>query len=279
MKSNFERRDFTSNSKYIIENWIENIKEYTFKTYIIPLKLEEAKSLMKYKEVLKFLKEINNNNEYNNQDYEKNMEKILNKEEINQIISIENKIDEFVEKTNNKKIFVKLSQRSPKDSSFTGEKVKRILKERIKNSKVKADSIEAEIEDSISFLYAMCYSLCVTSGKEALKLLLNSQRIYIDLKNAELMNNKNEFNVNIIIREWEDINPEYEFRAFINNSDMTCCTQYHNTCFVPELYKNKNYIKEFIYKFWDEKIKKLVDIEKYSIDFVLSKDLKNIRVK
>ena len=62
---------------------------------------------------------------------------------------------------------------SPKDAAFTTDKMKQLLKNGIKNSKIpKSDRAAMEIEDVILFTRYSCQALKVKSAQEALDLFL-----------------------------------------------------------------------------------------------------------
>jgi len=92
----------------------------------------------------------------------------------------------------------------------------------------------------IAFTRAMNKSMKITSGKDAMALLLGSTRISEDLgKQLQFANdNKSLFNQSIIIREWIDEvsdHPECEYRCFVHNKQFNAVTQYFSDVCFPEL--------------------------------------------
>jgi hypothetical protein len=49
-----------------------------------------------------------------------------------------------------------------------------------------------------------------------------------------------------VIRKWEPILPEYEFRAFVFNRKLTAVTQYYKTTYVPKMSEMKDILNERI---------------------------------
>jgi hypothetical protein len=100
---------------------------------------------------------------------------------------------------------------------------------------------------------------------------------------ANLIQGDEKFDMQVHVREWVNIDPEWEFRTFITNNEMNACTQYYSLCYVPEMVPVKDAIRDKIYNFWREHLRALpyfTDACKgdYTVDFVLSPDLKVIRV-
>jgi hypothetical protein len=133
--------------------------------------------------------------------------------------------------TRSQRIFSDISThfqyRLPKDVALVVPAMKQMLRDGIAKTKCKPNTPEADAEDMILFTDACGKCLRVTSGAQALHLLLHSQRAYDDLSRAELVMGKEKFSMSVIVRGWVDISPEWEFRAFVYNGVMTACTQYY----------------------------------------------------
>jgi len=78
--------------------------------------------------------------------------------------------------------------------------------------------------------------------------------------------------MSIIIREWEDILPEWEFRVFVFNREITSITQYYKMCFVPGMYEKKDDIVAIIRNLFNLVIDNIPE-DNFTIDFALSPDL------
>jgi hypothetical protein len=75
----------------------------------------------------------------------------------------------------------------------------------------------------------------VTSGKEALLLLLVSFRTLADVK-FRLKFKEKIWELSIAIREWSDLlDPSLEFRSFARNGSLNAMCQYFYDCYFPEL--------------------------------------------
>lgn len=170
-----------------------------------------------------------------------------------------------------KSAFIRLSTRSPKDSALTSSVTKRLLVDMIQTSAYDKDSEEAQTEDIIFFTRALGHALQIRSADDAMSLLFRSQRTFGDLMNAELFQGE-EFEMNVIVRRWVDIYPEWEFRAFVYENQITSCTQYNPHCFVPEMAANKEQVQHLILEKWNE-VKSDIPRSSYTIDFVLDPSL------
>lgn len=58
---------------------------------------------------------------------------------------------------------------------------------------------------------------------------------------------------------------------------MTACTNYYYYCYVPEMVPRKEEIRQRIQEYWNT-IKDCIKVDSYTIDFVLSPDLKEVKV-
>ena len=90
---------------------------------------------------------------------------------------------------------------------------------------------------------------------DALSVCCGSQRTYQDLTLANLLQGDEGFNMQMHVREWVTIEPEWEFRTFVTNNEMTACTQYYQLCFVPEMVPIKDKIRDRIYNFWRDNLR------------------------
>jgi hypothetical protein len=151
------------------------------------------------------------------------------------------------------------------------ERFKLIFKTKIKQIKHKSGSIEYQNDLYISFASSLTQALKVRNGNEALDLLLNSERVFTDLRRALDFSEK--FEVKLILREWnDDIKYEYEFRCFVYQNSLNAISQYDYCFFSEELMMNSDKMKSSISSFFDGVVKnKLKDLENYVIDFGVTK--------
>eukprot|EP01087_Luapelamoeba_hula_P023840 TRINITY_DN8860_c0_g1_i3.p1 TRINITY_DN8860_c0_g1~~TRINITY_DN8860_c0_g1_i3.p1 ORF type:complete len:471 (+),score=65.27 TRINITY_DN8860_c0_g1_i3:52-1464(+) len=301
MEEKFDRKHehISRKDEYRIERWYEWIEPYTFTTHVLPLPYEEAEVLKEYRELSKMIMvshdiqaveggskadahtgiESWNSSSYKNADEAIRHNSVWFDEKQKEILqSLTNRLDAaiqpFVQSSGG--AFVKLSTRSPKDAALVGTKMQDIIEAGIKASTLKHDSPEALIEDIVLFTRAGSLALKVTSGMEAIELLVRSQRTYEDISLLELIGGRDNFDMQLIVREWcEELLPEWEFRAFVHNKEMTAMTHYYPFTYVPEIHEKKKEIEVRLLEFWAS-IKDRILLEDYTVDFAISPDLSKI---
>ncbi|PRP84149.1 hypothetical protein PROFUN_04140 [Planoprotostelium fungivorum] len=167
--------------------------------------------------------------------------------------------------------FVKLSVRSPKDAvarlSITRERVK----EKIRESVEGGCSSEEELGQNICAIrWAAWRGLRVSSGEDALQLLLRSDRIYVDILQHQLFSAKGAWDLNVIVSEFfEGFHPDWEFRGFVSGGVRTGLTAYSPFIFERQQVEKKADILRLIEKVWD-RVDEKSRVQDYSVDFAVS---------
>lgn len=224
-----------------IENWYEFLKDHTMETRFLPISMELARAII---------------NEYEGKGNSTPEDKSLLNE-------LESELDSTLESFKSSGAFVRLSTRSPKDSRRAREKSQEIFDTEFKKGTGDENS------RLIALVRASIQGLKVASGKEAMELLLDSERVHDDLLTA--LDHPQEFSQKIIVREWIHIPIDMEFRAFVHKKHLNALSQYYSYCFFPDLLKSKPEIAEKIEKSFGA-IKDLIPLESYIIDFAVVKD-------
>lgn len=148
------------------------------------------------------------------------------------------------------------------------ERMKKLLVQRLsKIDYTVKDKNWIKNQEYIAFCESSIQALKVTSGAEAMELLINSERVFVDLLSAITVPEL--FKVKLIIREWTDELPySMEFRGFVYNNNLNALSQYDYTAFYPHLLKNKENIAKSVRDFFDSEVKKkLESFKNYVIDF------------
>lgn len=134
--------------------------------------------------------------------------------------------------------FVKLSTRSPKDSTTVFRKAARRFRERLTAGGGRIVEAIPTTEDNarlVAFQEEMVKAAVVTSGAEAVAILLDSARVAGDLMYA-LDEGPSAAPISIVVRAWSArVTPQCEFRAFVHERRVTAMAQYWHTLYVPEL--------------------------------------------
>ncbi|MFX1452836.1 MAG: hypothetical protein ACFFCM_18510 [Promethearchaeota archaeon] len=231
-----------------IENWYESLKAYTMTTFFIPMSIELAKAFVHHYQ------------------QSKGEGKITSDEE-RLLTSIEIEIEDIIQSFKDLKhgLFVRLSTRSPKDSRIARKKSDQIFQEELKKGEGDENSrLIAIVKSSI-------LGLKVISGKEAMELLLDSQRVYDDLINALQFSKKKGFTQKIFVREWIDIPIDMEFRGFVHKKNLNAISQYYHYLLFPNLPKQIPIIEKRIKAFYNS-IKNKITLDSFIIDFAVLKD-------
>eukprot|EP01126_Amoeba_proteus_P006192 TRINITY_DN12150_c0_g1_i2.p1 TRINITY_DN12150_c0_g1~~TRINITY_DN12150_c0_g1_i2.p1 ORF type:complete len:228 (+),score=47.45 TRINITY_DN12150_c0_g1_i2:908-1591(+) len=140
---------------------------------------------------------------------------------------------------------------------------------------------EGPVMDRVAFTRANVRILRVTSGKQAMKLFLNSNRVHEDLRgmcSTTCLKDDSQTLTHIVVRKWEEILPEFEFRCFVYNHSITAITQYYKSTFVPQMVEMKEEIQEMIHEFFSVQIKNRIPVENYVLDLAVIPASKQIWV-
>lgn len=226
------------------EKYYEQIEDFTFKSVIMPLTLEDIKTM-----------------------YDANMEFETSKKTELDMTNIAQKIDEGIDKirkqTNSDcEVFVRLSSRSPKDAIYHLEEFPGLYKQKLQE-------LENQ-EDLFSKLHAFYKAstgvMSVSSGVKATELMRKSSRIQGDLKvcldAGETMN--------LVIREFVQFPVKNELRGFVHNGVFTALTQYNNLAFFPDHLGTKNVVEQKVKELMEQFIRAMKDVLKsFIVDIVL----------
>lgn len=136
----------------------------------------------------------------------------------------------------NNRCFVKMDSRSPKDVTFVGElsaTERRVLNYeldglRASNFHATHSADQVKNAQALAVLRACQASMMVTDGTAAIALLLSSARVATDLRKSLKFTKEG---LGVVIREFQKISPEREFRAFVHAGKLTAMCQYfHFVC-------------------------------------------------
>lgn len=185
---------------------------------------------------------------------------------------------------------MKLSSRSPKDVTTKGDKFAAIYSSLLDQRRSDNPSVSAEEADKnarLGLLYrASTEAMRVHSAAEGIALLLKSRRIYWDLTYFLALNDdglgaadKDEERDNvdvsdlaIVVRPWENIALQNEFRGFVHGGRFTALSQYFTQLHFPELVERKSELEQRIVAFWHRVKHAFAAYDKYVIDFAIVDD-------
>ncbi|KAJ5078860.1 cell division cycle protein [Anaeramoeba ignava] len=238
-----------------IENWINLISEFTFKTKFFNLTTKNAELLIEiykyYKQHLKISEEFS--------------------EKLNPIA---NQLQEVIDSLKGSKphVFIKSSSRSAKDTAIFNMKFDSIYISKLKSSE---NNPISNNEKAKYLLETATQLLQVSNAKDMLLEWCTSDRIYEDLVLA--LEHPEKFNENFVIREWIDIDVDMEFRGFVSNGNLVALSQYNHVCVFPRVIQYKDKIQKLILDTFQKIKPKLIHYSHYIVDFAITgKDLDTV---
>eukprot|EP01125_Pyxidicula_operculata_P019912 TRINITY_DN7248_c0_g1_i2.p1 TRINITY_DN7248_c0_g1~~TRINITY_DN7248_c0_g1_i2.p1 ORF type:complete len:486 (-),score=80.57 TRINITY_DN7248_c0_g1_i2:136-1593(-) len=232
-----------------VEVWYNSLKDYTFLTEFVSLSHEQATALVKL------------------HDGELSKDDTI-------IPDLTNKIDKIIKSFSNKAAFVRLSTLSPKDAIKSQyKKLSQLITEELKNVAMGDEPMEIRAINR-----AVYYACKMTSGEEAMELFKLSDRVAKHLKHRLAKTDPKKWNMNIVVREWCDIHPEFEFRMFVYQKNITALTHYYKSLYVEEIATNRIKIQDMIIDYYKKKIASKVKLEDYAIDFTVDVSTGNVKV-
>ena len=205
------------------EDYYDLIKDFTFKSDIRILSLEEIRT------VLQANKEFTETGSSDTVD----------------LTSVENKIDESIaairELTGSEcKVFVRFSSRSPKDAIYHLDAFPTLIQEKLQE--LNSTDIYAKLH---AFYMASTEILAISSGSEAVDLFRKSSRIVGDLEHCLEVSEP----MNVIVREFVQFPVKNELRGFVYQGSLTALTQYNRTCYFPDQLETKAEVEEKVRTF------------------------------
>ncbi|RUS21727.1 hypothetical protein BC937DRAFT_91699 [Endogone sp. FLAS-F59071] len=218
-----------------LQHWDDILRDHTFKTQTIALSRDEAAALVAAGEI--------------NLGQRKGA--VISSSERTSLDGLESKIEETMQRwdfdNEQRGWFVKTSRRSPKDAVVVGERMFELFKKNweetlYKKRKQKRDTGILEDGDShldenakiTALLQAGRDCLKIITAKEAMTLLTNSERVFGDIESIleeQPETTTTSFDCFIVLRKWEYIPIEYEFRCFVNEGKMNAISQYDSIVF------------------------------------------------
>eukprot|EP01127_Copromyxa_protea_P022613 TRINITY_DN8208_c0_g1_i2.p1 TRINITY_DN8208_c0_g1~~TRINITY_DN8208_c0_g1_i2.p1 ORF type:complete len:584 (-),score=135.50 TRINITY_DN8208_c0_g1_i2:21-1772(-) len=224
-----------------VEVWYPYLQQHTFNTRFVPLSYEHARVLTRFHE---------NDMKAGDEDV---------------IQELTKRVDKCIRGFKVKAAFVRLSTLSPKDATLLqSAKLFKLMKEQLEGVPINDQSVEI-----CRINHAIYLASKVSSGIEAMELFRLSNRVAGHLKNRLEKTEKKKWCMNIVVREWSTIRPEFEFRTFVFGKRITAITHYYKFLFVEEIVLYEKKIAELILDYFENSIVGLVPLENYVIDFTV----------
>eukprot|EP00026_Physarum_polycephalum_P007891 Phypoly_transcript_07962.p1 GENE.Phypoly_transcript_07962~~Phypoly_transcript_07962.p1 ORF type:complete len:326 (+),score=32.06 Phypoly_transcript_07962:279-1256(+) len=244
--------DLLIDSQFNIDVWYKSCKDFTFPTQFIDITQKEAFAIQLY--------------------FEQNTLKLPKLKTINfKLLSgLDKRIEECGKQMEAKeRFFVRLSSRSPKDSGFGSQRMHELLTKELDKYNVRMilDPTEKQNMEWKAFFAAQINSLCVTTGSDAMQLLLDSERVYTDIKRAfDLYNMSGNWNICIAVRKWITHSIQGEFRGFVWKKKLTAISQYFDMVYFVDVKTKKEKYLQLINTFF-AKVVNQIPYKDFIIDF------------
>jgi len=238
-----------------IERWYPSLSSVTFESKFLILPPEVAQAFVNFYQ-----------RRYNNKDH-------LTPEDCSLIRGFQPKLEEAIHSVStsspSRKVFVRLSNRSPKDGTRPGVDVESLINQELK--KLNAQDANAKM---IAICRASRKLIAVQNALQALELILSSERVFRDLllaldcRKLEEQEEKSEssWSTQLCIRAWNDkVRDELEFRCFVYQNRLTAISQYNHYCLLDFGALNEDVIRARVVAFWS-RVKHLISAQDYIMD-------------
>jgi hypothetical protein len=232
---NSEHRLRTENLAFDIDVWYPKLEKFTFPTIFLPLTLKDSKAIVDYYNFIW-----------------RNIGNELTFETANSLLDLERYIDDNIKilfkNSNGNTAFCRLCGRSPKDGEPWDRK--KVLEDYHKayDSVIQSKGIsidESTANDKMIAISQVTW-LSVQNGREALQLLLTSERVYSDMIDRLKFGEPDQ----IAVRIWEPrISMQFEFRLFVSKGKLTAISQYDHYAYYPDLHSKKDWLSTGLYNY------------------------------
>jgi len=244
---------------YDFDRWYSRLKDFSFNSKIISISPLIAQAMVHFYQQKYLDKHTLTDNDI----------KILQKLEKN----IQHYLDS---KKMNDGVFVRMSNRSPKDGMPLLPNGQTMLSEYrflLENSADKTLNDKMIQISDMQMKWLRC-----TTAQQVISLLLSSERVFADLNLALdcSLNNKDKWSTSVILRDWQPaLRQDMEFRVFVSNNKITAISQYNHYCKYSSLTGKNASIIDSIYKRLMEftiSVHPIVKEENYVLDLAIIND-------
>ncbi len=239
-----------------MNRWLPHVEELTFKTSFLDLSRDEASALVRFMRTRDIVGG-----------------RVVERETPAEadraaVAALAARITASLASFPGAKGFVKLSTRSPKDSVFDcfSEKTASLVDEKLR--KLPLGIVVDDNAEIGAFFMAANRAMCSNNGEEAVDLFLKSARIRQDLDRA-LKPEAEEWDMQIVCREFVELPLQSEFRAFVFEGRLTCISQYFWFCYFPELVKRHQAYLNAMTDFFYSQVRHRVPYDSYVIDLAV----------
>ena len=258
-RANGDHKYRHQNMSVDMDVWYPMLKSITFNSYFIPLNYKEAEAIISYHKYRRHFTRL-----------------CFTKEETKILILLQQKIDYYFNTIDDLKkgAMFRLSGRSGKDVDYyDNEKVYQDFLYNVEKLSKKLQKDKNDMNLRYVAITTLMNRFKVYNGKDVLNVLLTSERLFIDLKDWLTHGGREQ----IILRKWEDsLSTEREFRAFVQNNELKAICQDERYALFQDVIDNKKLYEKLINDYFNSKLKPLMKIPNYIVDFCI---IKNNEVK
>ena len=217
-----------------MENWLEALGEHTFVTQLIALTELDAVALkLRYHMITKEPSDISDT--MTPEEVDCRLERLQNEVQL--------AIDETLRLVKSHPnspyasdgVFIKLSSRSAKDSPLYNVKLEEHYPEYMRQTKDRSLNTKTK-----ALLHSATRLLKVDQAQTAFEFFTKSERISEDISLA-LTQRGDAFQMNIVLRQWVDIDIDMEFRGFVCNGRLNALSQYNHIVTFDRLRMDSEY--------------------------------------
>lgn len=303
-RDSFLQRKHHSPAAYSrIENWLPDVQDFSFKTEFLSLSAAAAEAILTYRDETK-LRATHRDHEragktppgcasiddpvfldemyaFIQKDWGKEKDLIFHTK-LASLQKLQAALEAAVKRIDQGHgVFIKLSVRSPKDAALTMSRTHANVRKCVRASTLelaKGQPTPETVKEDFTILNKVsAEALRVRDGAYALRLLLESDRVNMDLMAHRLYLKEDEsFNLRIAVREWcPEVNPEWEFRLFVVKEIPTALTVYDMTVFDSQIVIHEKAIEALIMNTWRSVSGRVhKHSHSYCIDFAVTPDAK-----
>ena len=256
--ANWDHKYRHQNMSVDMDVWYPMLKSITFKTYFIPIKYREVDAILNF------------------HIYRNKKEDVFTKEDTNVLLQLQQKIDHYFSTYDDLKngAMFRLSGRSGKDMDYYNNKaIYQAYLDNLEKVSKKLNKPKTDLNTKYISISTLMNRFKVNCGKDVLNVLLTSERLFLDLKDWMSHGGREQ----MILRQWDDsLCSDKEFRAFVHDGELRAICQDERFGMFQDLIDNKLLYEKLINDYFNTKVKPLMKIPNYIVDFCI---LKNNEVK
>lgn len=228
-----------------MDSYYKYIADHTYNTEFVPVTLDEARALKLR------LRGIDLDDDQHSTERQ-------------HLAALEDKMDIAIRDLDSPDgaFFIRMSTRSPKDAGdkpFCRERLQQLMGAMFEQ--YPEGPLKEEYQDLnfrlIGFRECMSKVLCVGTRQEMLELLSYSERCVSDLK--RLIDHRHlldQWDLYLVIRHFEFIPIQNEFRCFVSNGRLTAISQYFPHCLFPQSFRESTErIKTLVQDFYENVVR------------------------